>query len=72
MLIDEAPSRAHSGSASTTALPVGAMVLGAGVSAIPLSRVMARLGRARGLRAGYLIAAGGAGAVVLSALSSST
>lgn len=55
------------GDPTSSTLPVGALVVGAGVSAMPLTRMMARRGRSQGLSSGYLLAASGAGLVITSA-----
>jgi MFS family permease len=56
------------GGPSAAGAPLGALVLGAGAAALPLSRIMAARGRVLGLRIGYLVAAAGAAVVVLSAV----
>lgn len=55
------------GDPATAAAPLGSLVLGAGLSAIPLTRLMDRRGRVTGLRTGYLTAALGALLVIAAA-----
>jgi MFS family permease len=57
------------GGPSAAGAPLGALVLGAGAAALPLSRIMAVRGRVLGLRIGYLVAAVGAAVVLLAAVS---
>jgi MFS family permease len=57
------------GGPSAAGAPLGALVLGAGAAALPLSRIMAARGRVMGLRIGYLVAAAGAAVVLLAAVS---
>ncbi|HSJ19465.1 MAG TPA: MFS transporter [Nocardioidaceae bacterium] len=57
------------GGPSAAGAPLGALVLGAGAAALPLSRIMAARGRVLGLRIGYLVAAVGAAVVLLAAVS---
>jgi MFS family permease len=57
------------GGSSAAGAPLGALVLGAGAAAMPLSRIMATRGRVLGLRVGYLVAATGAAVVLLAAVS---
>jgi MFS family permease len=57
------------GGPSASGAPLGALVLGAGAAALPLSRIMAARGRVLGLRVGYLVAAVGAAVVLLAAVS---
>jgi MFS family permease len=57
------------GGPSAAGAPLGALVLGAGAAALPLSRIMATRGRVLGLRIGYLVATVGAAVVLLAAVS---
>jgi MFS family permease len=59
------------GEPTAAGAPLGALVLGAGAAALPLSRVMASRGRVLGLRIGYLVAAAGAAVVLLAAVTAS-
>ena len=56
------------GSATLATLAAGSMSIGSMAAAVPLSRRMARLGRRRGLVAGWWFGAAGAMAAVLSAV----
>ena len=56
------------GSATLATLAAGSMSIGSMAAAVPLSRRMARLGRRRGLVAGWWVGAAGAMTAVLSAL----
>ena len=56
------------GSATLATLAAGSMSIGSMAAAVPLSRRMARLGRRRGLVAGWWIGAAGAMTAVLSAV----
>ena len=56
------------GSATLATLAAGSMSIGSMAAAVPLSRRMARLGRRRGLVAGWWVGAAGAIAAVLSAI----
>jgi MFS family permease len=55
------------GSQTLAAAPLGALVLGGALSAVPLSSLMAALGRSRGLQLGYLVGTAGAATVVAGA-----
>jgi MFS family permease len=55
------------GSAAATGLPLSLLVLGSGVGAVAVARVMSIAGRRVGLAAAYLAGTGGAGLVVAAA-----
>ena len=61
-------AEAITGSATLATLAAGSMSIGSMAAAVPLSRRMARLGRRRGLVAGWWIGAAGAMTAVLSAV----
>lgn len=56
------------GSATLATLAAGSMSIGSMAAAVPLSRRMARLGRRRGLTAGWALGAAGAFSAVLAAM----
>lgn len=56
------------GSATLATLAAGSMSIGSMAAAVPLSRRMARLGRRRGLIAGWMLGAAGAFSAVLAAM----
>jgi MFS family permease len=60
-----------SGSTALSGLAVTATVLGAGVAALPLARVMSADGRRRGLAAGWTVGTVGAGLMVAAAVADS-
>ena len=56
------------GSATLATLAAGSLSIGSVIAAVPLSRRMARLGRRRGLVAGWSLGAAGSAAVLLAAV----